>query len=62
MAAQTITPITAGYLLSNVSYQALFPYAALFVAASFVTMLMVRHGDNTVSAKKSVLENFDVED
>lgn len=62
MAAQTVTPITAGYLLSNVSYQALFPYAALFVAASFVTMLFVKHGDTTVQPKESVLENFDVED
>ncbi len=62
MAAQTITPITAGYLLSHVGYETLFPYAALFVAASFVTMLFVRHGDNTVAGKKSLLENFDIED
>lgn len=62
MAAQTVTPITAGYLLSNVSYQALFPYAALFVAASFVTMLFVKHGDTPVQKKESVLENFDIED
>ncbi len=62
MAAQTVTPITAGWLLSNVGYETLFPYAALFVAASFVTMLFVRHGDNTVVGKKSLLENFDIED
>ncbi len=62
MAAQTVTPITAGWLLSNVGYETLFPYAALFVAASFVTMLFVRHGDNTIASKKSLLENFDVED
>ncbi len=62
MAAQTITPITAGYLLKNVGYESLFPYAALFVAASFVTMLFVKHGDNAVVGKKSLLENFDVED
>ncbi len=62
MAAQTITPITAGWLLSHVSYEVLFPYAALFVAASFVTMLFVHHGDTTVTSKKSLLENFDVED
>lgn len=46
MAAQTITPVVAGYLLSNVSYHALFPYAALFVAGSFITMCFVRHGDS----------------
>ncbi len=62
MAAQTITPITAGYLLSNVGYETLFPYAALFVAASFVTMLFVRHGDNVIANKKKLLENFDIED
>ena len=46
MAAQTITPIVAGYLLSNISYHALFPYAAIFVALSFVTMCFVKHGDS----------------
>ncbi len=48
MAAQTITPIAAGALLKNVSYSALFPYAAIFVSLSFVTMLFVKHGDNVV--------------
>lgn len=62
MAAQTVTPITAGWLLDNVSYQTLFPYAAFFVAASFVTMLFVRHGDSKIQRKHSVLENYDVED
>ncbi len=62
MAAQTITPIAAGALLENVSYKVLFLYSALFVAASFVTMLFVRHGDSTVPTKKSLLENFDSED
>lgn len=62
MAAQTITPIAAGALLENVSYKVLFLYSALFVAASFITMLFVRHGDVAVTAKKSALENFDVED
>ncbi len=62
MAAQVITPIVAGALLSRVSYQTLFPYAAFFVAASFVTMLFVKHGDVKTESKASVLENFDVED
>lgn len=62
MAAQTITPIAAGALLENVSYKALFLYSALFVTASFVTMLFVRHGDTITAKKASALENFDVED
>ena len=61
MSAQIITPIVAGWLLRNVSYRALFPYAAVFVFASFLTMGFVRHGDNKVPAKKG-LEAYDVED
>ena len=61
MSAQIITPIVAGWLLRNVSYLALFPYAAFFVFASFLTMGFVRHGDNKVPAKKG-LEAYDVED
>lgn len=62
MAAQTVTPVVAGYLLSNVSYKALFPYAAIFVAFSFITMCFVKHGDSKPVSKGSLLENFDVED
>ena len=61
MSAQTITPIAAGFLLNQVSYQALFPYAAFFVACAFVTMSLVKHGDNKVEAKKG-LEAFDIDD
>ncbi len=61
MSAQVITPILAGTLLRNVGYWTLFPYAALFVALSFVTMCFVRHGDSKTIAKKG-LEAFDVED
>ena len=61
MTAQIATPIVAGWLLENVAYKALFPYAAFFVFCSFITMGMVRHGDNKVEAKKG-LEAFDVED
>ena len=61
MSAQIATPIIAGFLLRNVGYKTLFPYAAIFVAASCVTMSFVRHGDNKVEAKKG-LEAFDVED
>lgn len=58
MAAQVITPVLAGWLLKNVSYLTLFPYAAFFVACSFVTMRFVRHGDTKVAAKKG-LEAFE---
>ena len=47
--------------LENVGYSTLFPYAAIFVFGSFVTMGFVRHGDNRVEAKKG-LEAFDVDD
>lgn len=49
MAAQTVTPIMAGALLKNISYKTLFPYAAIFVALSFVSMIFVKHGDNKVA-------------
>ncbi len=45
MSAQVLTPMLAGFLLRNVGYTVLFPYAASFVALSFVTLLFVRHGD-----------------
>ena len=61
MAAQVVTPILAGTLLKTVGYKILFPYAAFFVACSFVTMLMVKHGDSKVEAKKG-LEAFDTDD
>ena len=61
MSAQIATPIAAGWLLENISYTTLFPYAAIFVFGSFITMHFVRHGDNKVQAKKG-LEAFDVED
>lgn len=62
MAAQIITPIIAGTLIDHVSYHTLFPYAAIFVAASFVTMLFVMHGDTVTDKKASLIENFDIDD
>ena len=61
MAAQTVTPIVAGWLLKHVSYSVLFLYSAIFVGLAFFTMLMVRHGDVKVEAKRG-LEAFDVDD
>lgn len=62
MAAQIFTPVFSGFLLENVSYRTLFPYALLFALASFCTMTQVRHGDVKPVKKKSLLENFDVDD
>ena len=61
MSAQIMTPIVAGWLMNHVDYKALFPYAAIFVFTSFVTMGFVLHGDNRVEVKKG-LETYDVED
>lgn len=62
MAAQIFTPIFSGFLLENVSYRTLFPYALIFALASFCTMTQVRHGDVKPMKKESLLENFDVDD
>ena len=62
MSAQIITPILAGTLMRHISYQILFPYAALFVSLSFVTMLFVRHGDVKAEAKKGLEAFEDMDD
>lgn len=67
MAAQIVTPLLSGFLMDKefglrLGSTALFPYAVLFSAMSFVTMLMVKHGDVKADKKVSLLENFDVDD
>ena len=62
MSAQIITPIVAGTLMRQISYQILFPYAAFFVSLSFVTMLFVRHGDVKAQAKKGLEAFEDMDD
>lgn len=62
MAAQIMTPILSGFLLENVSYRTLFPYALVFSLLAFLTMTQVRHGDVKPLNKGSMLEHFDVED
>ena len=62
MSAQVITPILSGFLLENVSYRTLFPYSVTFCVLAFVTMSQVKHGDSKPVQKKSMLENFDVDD
>ena len=62
MSAQIITPIVAGTLMRQISYQILFPYAAFFVSLSFVTMLFVRHGDVKAQAKRGLEAFEDMDD
>ena len=62
MAAQIVTPVVAGTLMRTISYRVLFPYAATFVALSFVTMLFVRHGDAKVEGKRGLEAFEDMDD
>ena len=57
MSAQILTPILSGILIEAIDYSILFPYAAFFVALSFVTMYFVKHGDSKAE-KVSALEAF----
>ena len=59
MAAQTVSPIVAGWVMHNISYRALFVYSAIFVAASFITMCQVHHGDTQGFETKRGLEAFE---
>lgn len=61
MAAQILTPIISGALMDIWGRKILFPYAALFVLSSMVTMLLVKHGDAKIIEKSSFLESFDVD-
>jgi len=61
MAAQTATPMLSGLLMDKLGMTALFPYAAIFVALAFITMLLTKHGDSKIESKKG-LEAFDIDD
>ncbi len=61
MAAQSLTPTISGIFMDKVAMTSLFPYASIFVGLAFFTMLMVKHGDSKVEAKKG-LEAFDTDD
>ena len=54
MAAQTVTPYFSGMLMDKMGMTVLFPYATVFVALAFVTMLFVRHGDSKPQARKGL--------
>lgn len=62
MFAQVITPMLAGTLMKHISYRVLFPYAALFVSLSFVTMCFVRHGDCKAEARRGLDAFEDMDD
>jgi len=61
MAAQVLTPMFSGFLMDRMGMTVLFPYATVFVALAFITMLFVRHGDSRPTAKKGLeaLEDMD---
>ena len=61
MAAQVVTPMFSGFLMDRMGMTVLFPYATIFVALAFVTMLFVRHGDSRPVAAKG-LEALDIDD
>lgn len=63
MTAQAITPWLSGLIMDTAGTMTpLFPYASICVVLAFVTMFFVKHGDSKPVAKKSALENFDIDD
>ncbi len=62
MAAQIFAPIISGFFLTYVGMTTLFPFGALFVFGSFVTMFVVKHGDARPAEKGSVLEHLGGDD
>ena len=61
MSAQTLTPMISGFFMDTFGMRTLFPYAAIFVGLSFVTMLFVRHGDSRPVQEKTSIEALDVD-
>lgn len=57
MAAQTLTPVISGFLIekTSIEYKILFPYAAFFSIAAFITMLFVKHGDSKLPKKVPII-------
>ena len=53
MAAQVATPMVSGLLMDKFGMHVLFPYAAVFTALAFVTMLFVKHGDSREVPKQT---------
>ena len=63
MAAQVATPMVSGLLMDQFGMHVLFPYAAVFTALAFFTMLMVKHGDSKPEARVGieVLEDLEAD-
>lgn len=61
MAAQTFTPYLSGLMMDHLGMTTLFPYATVFVAIAFLTMLFVKHGDSRPNAPANKLEAFDAD-
>lgn len=62
MAAQVATPMLSGLLMDRMGMHVLFPYAAVFTALAFVTMLFVRHGDSKPEVKRRLEALDEMED
>ena len=62
MSAQIVTPVLSGVFMDHIGMTSLFPYAAVFVAAAFLTMFFVRHGDAKPTEKKPLLEQLGADD
>ncbi len=63
-AAQITTPLLSGFLIDKMGlgYNVLFPYAVIFSALSFVTMLFVKHGDSKPDAATAIMDGIASED
>ncbi len=62
MSAQIIAPILSGFLYDLIGMRyVFFAFGTVFVALSFITMLLVHHGDSKATESKSALEHLDVD-
>ena len=61
MAAQVATPMVSGLLMDKFGMHVLFPYAAVFTALAFVTMLFVKHGDSKDAPRAAAAGAEDVD-
>ena len=59
MAAQAIAPVLGGVFLDLIGMEAMFPFGFVAVAASFVTMIFVKHGDAKPTAQQIMDEAGD---
>ena len=63
MSAQIVAPVLSGFLYDLWGMERVFfPFGAVFVILSFVTMFFVRHGDSTPQRPQSALEQLGAEE